>query len=258
MRLNGAPPTPEDLAALALYGYGHYTTMRVDPAGVRGLSLHLQRLADDAGQLFGERVSGHRIRTLIADYLADQPRPLVLRVTVFCRDFRLGEPDRASPTDVLVTSRAPTQNAPLRLRTVEQQRDLPAVKHVGLLPQLYARGVSRRDGADDALLVTAGGLISEGATWNVGFYRDGTVIWPDQPHLDGVTKRLLSGALLARGIAVTHRPVSADDLGSYPVAFTCNAAVGVCPVASIDGHSFDLSGLGVLTDAYNAIPMDPL
>lgn len=257
MRLNGAPPTPEDLAALALYGYAHYTSIRVDPAGVRGLTLHLQRLSADAEQLFGQRPSQQRIRTLIGEYLRDQARPLMLRITVFCREFRLGEPDLATPSDILITSRPVMTAGPLRLRTVEHHRDLATVKHNALLPQLYARAVSRRNAADDALFVTAGGLISEGATWNIGFYRDGTVSWPDQPQLAGITKQLLSDSLLARGVTVTHRPVSADDLATYPVAFACNAA-GLTPVASIDGYSFDLTGLGVLTDAYEAIPAETL
>lgn len=259
MRLNGSPPTADDLAALALYGYGHYTTMRVEPAGVRGLSRHLRRLSDDSERLFGTRVSTHRVLELVADYLAGRSRPVVVRVTVFGRDFRLGEPDRATPSDILVNSRpVPDEPAPLRLRTVEHRRELAEVKHVGLLPQLYARAAGRRDGADDALFVTPGGLLSEGTTWNLGFYSDGTVVWPDQPQLAGVTQQLLSDAVLAMGASVTHRPVSADDLARYPVAFICNAALGVVPIASIDGHPFQPDGLDDLRTAYDSVPLESL
>ena len=42
-------------------------------------------------------------------------------------------------------------------------------------------------GFDEGLLVDETGLISEGTITNVGFWRDGRVIWPDAPKLDGIT-----------------------------------------------------------------------
>ena len=47
-RLDGTPATADDLSALALYNYGHFTALRVEHGRVRGLALHLRRLADDS------------------------------------------------------------------------------------------------------------------------------------------------------------------------------------------------------------------
>src|SRR6266540_2864338 len=44
MELDGRPVDPAELATLALYNYGHFTSMRVDAGRVRGLTLHLDRL----------------------------------------------------------------------------------------------------------------------------------------------------------------------------------------------------------------------
>lgn len=43
MELDGRSVMADELARLALYNYGHFTTMRVDAGRVRGLSLHLRR-----------------------------------------------------------------------------------------------------------------------------------------------------------------------------------------------------------------------
>lgn len=52
IELDGRPVDPARLAALALYNYGHFTSMRVDEGRVRGLSLHLQRLVRDCSALY--------------------------------------------------------------------------------------------------------------------------------------------------------------------------------------------------------------
>jgi branched-subunit amino acid aminotransferase/4-amino-4-deoxychorismate lyase len=259
MRLNGVPPTAEDLASLALYGYGHYTSFRVERDGVRGYSRHLARLAGDSARLFGRSGSTERIRTLVADYLSHRERPLLVRVTVFCRDFSLATPQQSAPTDVLVTSReVSAPPAPLRLRTVCMRRELPTVKHTGLAGQLRARADARETGADDALFVDDDGHVTEGATWNIGFFDGETLSWPDRPQLDGVSKQVLSKALAAQGVPSVHTRVSLADLDGYPAAFACNASWGVVPVAAIDDHTFDGSPIHRLARAYEEVAPEPV
>ena len=53
MELNGTPATLEQIRSLALTNYGHFTSMLVEDHQVRGLSLHMQRLARDCRQLYG-------------------------------------------------------------------------------------------------------------------------------------------------------------------------------------------------------------
>ncbi len=52
MRLNGEVPTIDQVKTLALTNYGHFTSMLAEDGGVRGLSLHMQRLTRDCRLLF--------------------------------------------------------------------------------------------------------------------------------------------------------------------------------------------------------------
>lgn len=66
---------------------------------------------------------------------------------------------------------------PLRVRSVEFVRDAPEIKSVGLFASLRQRRAAQLAGFDDALFADAGSAVSEGGTWNVGFVRDGQVLW---------------------------------------------------------------------------------
>ena len=50
--MNGVPADLDQIKALALINYGHFTSMRVDDQRVRGLSLHLERLMRDCRRVF--------------------------------------------------------------------------------------------------------------------------------------------------------------------------------------------------------------
>ena len=77
------------------------------------------------------------------------------------------------------------------------------------------------------------GRISEGIVTNVGFWRDGTVIWPDAPKLPGVTMLLLRRQLAAAGIPQAEAPVRLADLASQDGMILCNAR-GWAPVGRVD------------------------
>ena len=53
IEIDGHQPTAEQLAALALDSYGHFTAMQVGSSSVRGLALHLTRLTDAHEAMFG-------------------------------------------------------------------------------------------------------------------------------------------------------------------------------------------------------------
>ena len=94
MQLDGSPVGADDLAALALYNYGHFTSMLVEDMKVRGLSLHMRRLMDDSHALYGTKVDEHRVRDLVRKALVGGPESAAVRVTVFAPDLDMGRPDR--------------------------------------------------------------------------------------------------------------------------------------------------------------------
>ncbi|HKT61913.1 MAG TPA: aminotransferase class IV [Gemmatimonadales bacterium] len=87
-------------------------------------------------------------------------------------------------------------------------------------------------GADDGLLLTAGGQVAETAIWGVFWWEDGRVAAPalELGVLPGVAR-----ARIAEIVGqIVERKASLDDVKGRPL-FVANAARGVVPVATLDG-----------------------
>jgi branched-subunit amino acid aminotransferase/4-amino-4-deoxychorismate lyase len=256
IELDGHPVDGAALSTLALYNYGHFTSMHVSSDGVRGLHLHLSRLQNDCRHLFDHDLDLHAVRDLVRHACRDGN--VVVRVTVYAPDLDLGSPGRDVEPHVLVSTRAASSGElpPLRLGCVQYERELPTVKHVGLFSTIAHRRAVQRNGFDDVLFLDRDANITEGATWNIGFVnQDGATIWPEGQCLPGVTMRLLQGA---GPFSRTHIDLSlARQMRS---AFVTNAAVGVRPVASINDieYTVDCDALVNLRRAYEGVPEERL
>ncbi len=231
--LDGRPVTVAELQTLAMTGYGHFTTFRVEAGRVRGLSLHLERLLRDCRATFGVPLDPDRVRELLRRPVP--PRGVhTIRVTVFDPHTDLGRPVDAESPQVLITRRSASgvPLTPMTVRSAVHLRDSPEIKSTGLFGVLRQRRSAQLQGYDDALFTDHAGHVSEGSTWNIGFFDGDHVIWPDAPCLPGVTMRLLRQR--------PHRvvPVSLADVGRMRAAFATNAAIGIRPIAGIDGTGF--------------------
>lgn len=256
--LNGVPADLDQLRALALVNYGHYTTMRVDDLRVRGLSWHLERLVRDCRRVFDADLDPDRIRGLVRHALTEAPRSVVARVTVFDPGLELGHPGADAQPHLLVTTR-PVSTAPLRplrLQSAQYRRELPAVKHVGLFGSISRRRSAQRNGFDDVLFTGTDATISETATANVGVLNGEEIIWPRANCLAGVTMRLIT-ALHPRTSTV---PVTLSQLTDVDAVFATNATTAVRPIMSINGISFrtEHPRLTTLRKQYTEIPAEPL
>lgn len=234
--LDGHPATADDLRALALSNYGHFTSMQVRGRAVQGFDLHLHRLKSATRTLFDATLDDARIRAAILAALdGNGMDDASVRVTVYSRAFDYSHPDKPQPVDVLV-SLSPPREATDRaawVKTYPFQRLLPEVKHVGTFPLFQLRRQAKRDGYDDALLVDAKGRISEGSIWNIGFWDGTQVVWPRAEALRGTTEKLLQAGLAEIGIAQRHETVEAKALGGFRAAFAANAS-GVWAISGID------------------------
>ncbi|MEV4872452.1 aminotransferase class IV family protein [Streptomyces syringium] len=258
MELNGHPVGADALKSLALTGYGHFTSMRVDDQHIRGLSLHMERLARDSRTLFGAELDLDQVRAFARRAVEGISGALIVRITVFDPDFDMGHPATAGAPRILVSSRpaGPQPMPPLRAKMTTYVRDVPAVKHVGLLGTLHARRSAQLAGFDDALFSGPDGLISEGGTWNVGFiHYDGTVVWPKAEVLSGVTMTLLQAdhehAIM---------PITVDAAHRMQAAFATNTTIGVRAISAIDGTQFPTEHptLAKLRDVYLSRPGETL
>jgi branched-subunit amino acid aminotransferase/4-amino-4-deoxychorismate lyase len=259
MQLNGVPPTMDQVKALALTNYGHFTSMVAEDARVRGLSLHMQRLARDCRLLFDVDLDIDRVRHYVRQALVDEAPCTVARVTIYDPTLELGTIGSEANPHVLVTTRAAGTGdpGPLRLQAASYRREIPAVKHIGLFGALRCRRTAQREGFDDVLFLNQDGTISEIATSNIGFVRDGNIVWPRSEWLAGITMTLLNQAL---DEPIHTEPITLSDLPDMEFAFATNAATGVRPVASVDDRSWptDHPVLKQLRDLYADIPSEQL
>ncbi|WUI00261.1 aminotransferase class IV family protein [Spirillospora sp. NBC_00431] len=256
--LNGAPVTPDELQTLALVNYGHFTSMRVDDQHIRGLSHHLERLVRDCQVLFATELDREQVREFIAHAIQGRGGSFVTRVTVFDPALQLGRPGAQTEPRVLVTTRpaATWPPAPMRVQSACYVRDLPEVKHVGLFGALRHRRNAQLNGFDDAVFTDPESYISEGATWNIGFYDGEQVIWPNAEVLPGVTMRLLQQVHERTSLA----PVNLSDLPRMQAAFATNTAIGVRTISAINDVEYptDHPILETLRKEYEEIPGESL
>ncbi|MFF9348246.1 aminotransferase class IV [Streptomyces sp. NPDC014734] len=250
---DGHPATEADLRIPAFAGFGHFTAMQVREGGVRGLDLHLARLDSANRELFERPLDGDRVRGLVRHALDGAGvRDASARVYAFL------PPDRTE-TSVMVTVRAPAHKSahPHRLMSVPYTRTVPHIKRPGEFGQTYWARRAADAGFDEALLTAPGGVVTEGAIHNIGFWDGASVVWPDAPALLGITMALLERELPGAGTASVRRPVTTAGLGAFRSAFLTNSQ-GVAPVRSIDGIAFtvDEGLMERIGRAYEAVPRD--
>jgi branched-subunit amino acid aminotransferase/4-amino-4-deoxychorismate lyase len=93
----------------------------------------------------------------------------------------------------------------------------------------------------------------------VGFWRDGTVIWPQAPKLDGITMLILRRQLAAAGVRQAEMPVHVRDLAGYDGMILCNSH-GWAPVTRVDdlGIPQDQAFTAAIAAAIDACPWDEI
>jgi len=227
---------PADAAALsaALVNYGHFTSLQVRNRAVQGLDLHLHRLVQATGTLFGTPLDAQQVRRWMAHAVEHGERAdASMRVTVFSRAFDFRDPLAAVAVDVLASVGAPVQLGTARaVRSIGYQRELPALKHVGTFGLFQQRRDAMAGGFDDALFLTADGLVSEGTTWNVAFLDREQLVWPQAPALRGTAEALLQAHWQGPQV---RRAYHAAELPTATAAFACNAS-GIWPLSGVDGR----------------------
>lgn len=256
--MNGEQVCAEDIASLALYNYGNYTTMLVDNGRVRGLGLHFERLQRGTRLLFGKGIDEKLVRQLV--HRMETTNSTIVRVTVFCSNFDLTHPNSVGDLDILVTTRpAPKNLPPVSLKPLHYQRDLAEYKTASVGGALYRRRLAETEGFDDALFVDDKEEISEGPTWNIGFMKSGQILVPTTPSLPGISMTLLAQALQENDISFQAQTVSLQDVAGMDSAFILSAGSGMREVKAIGGHTFsDNSNLNKLSKLYEAIPYEEL
>ena len=113
------------------------------------------------------------------------------------------------------------------------------IKSVALLPNVLARQAAREQGATEAILFDASGMITEGASTSVWMVDEGGVLRTrplSHAILPGCTRAALLAELAGHGVAVEERAFSLDELRQAREIFVTAATTFVKPVLALDGR----------------------
>lgn len=137
---------------------------------------------------------------------------------------------------VVVLAPLPDVAPTVELGTVEYAptRLLDAAKSLSYAANMLATRLAREAGADEALLVTPGGVVLEGPTSALFYVLDGRLHTPPLADhvLDSITRRHLLPLTGA-----TERSLTRAELADLDEAFLASTTREVQPVAAIDGRA---------------------
>jgi branched-subunit amino acid aminotransferase/4-amino-4-deoxychorismate lyase len=256
---NGQTANADDLAPLAFAGYAHFTAMQVRGGKVRGLDLHLERLRGASMELFGRALPDDQVRSHLRVALKDSPVDLSLLATVYspAGEFTVAGADVELEMLVRTGPAASGPKGPLALATVEHERVVPGVKHVGEVAKTYFLRHAVQQGFDDAAFVDRRGRLSEGTIWNLAFWDGTAVVWPKAEMLVGTTMSIVRRQLDRLGVPQRIQEVTPDDLPELAGAVVMNSWTPGVPVHRIGSVSLPEapSFLDVLHCAYRAEPL---
>jgi branched-subunit amino acid aminotransferase/4-amino-4-deoxychorismate lyase len=247
IEVNGSEADQAAVSLLDHEGWGHFTAMQVRGGRARGLDLHLTRLEAAHQEIYGRTIGGQAVRSRIRHALGSR-----LDASVRVYGYWAG---------LIVTVREPQEmpRRPHSMTAVQFQRPLARLKHVGSWGQGRFGQIAAAAGFDEGLLVDETGLISEGTITNVGFWRDGGVVWPEAPKLAGITMLLLRRQLTVARVGQVEEPVRVQDLASYDGMILCNSR-GWALVGRVDDLMIrqDEAFTGAIASALDACPWDEI
>ncbi|MBF6098959.1 aminotransferase class IV family protein [Nocardia cyriacigeorgica] len=256
--LDGQPADPGALVPHAFAGFAHFTAMQVRDGAVRGLDLHLDRLAGASRTLFGADLARERVLADLRTAVAASPPDLSLVLTVFdaTGEFTNDSAEPALHTLIRTTAPANGPRGPLSLAIYEHERFMPEIKHVGEGAKTYYMRRARAAGFDDAAFVDRKGRLSEASIWNLAFWDGDTVVWPEAAVLTGTMMGVVRRRLHAAGIPQRTQPIRPTDVPGFGGAVVLNSWTPGIAVNRIGetvlGGSSEL--VGVLHAAYESEP----
>ncbi|HET9986620.1 MAG TPA: aminotransferase class IV [Longimicrobiales bacterium] len=115
---------------------------------------------------------------------------------------------------------------------------LAQVKTPGRIHGLVARLEAKEAGADDALLLSPEGFVTEGPSWNI-FWREGGHLYTpslDLGVLEGVTRTAILELAPRLGLEVVVGQFPAEALDDAEEAFATMTSLGIVPFRTLDGR----------------------
>ena len=123
-------------------------------------------------------------------------------------------------------------------------------KTLNYAPPLLAKQAALRAGCDEAVLIDGSGSVLEASTANLFIVKNGALATPpaDLPILPGVTRKAVLEAARECGVGARETTIKARELERAEEAFLTNAAVGVMPLARLNGRRISKAGRRPITE----------
>jgi|GEM_PF-281876 len=151
------------------------------------------------------------------------------------------------PTATLVTS---------RYRRIPDAALPVGVKWTNGINYILAAAEAQRRGADDALMLTVDGHLSETTVANLFWEESGTVYTPSAECdlLPGITRGILLELIDEAGIPLKTGQFEPSALHRADAVWICNSVRGICPVKKIDGRGYPVESslLADITGRYES------
>lgn len=261
-QLNGRDATAADLAPLAFAGFAHFTAMQVRDGKVRGLDLHLARLRSASLEFFRRAMPDEEVRHFLRSAIERGPGDQSLTATMFSLSGEFTRTGADGDPAILVRNAPPSDGpvGPLRLMTVDHERPLTTIKHVGEAAKTFFLRQAVSQGFDDAAFVDTRGRISEATIWNLAFWDGTAIIWPEAAVLPGVTMAILRRRLEKAGVPQRHEPVTPERLTDFEGAAVMNSWTPGIAISGIGTVDLPVSPqfTDLLHDAYASEPASAL
>jgi branched-chain amino acid aminotransferase len=146
-------------------------------------------------------------------------------------------------------------------RRISSDALIPHAKASGqYLNSVLAKIEATKSGYEEAILLDAQGLVSEGTGENVFVVRDGVILTPPQTAgiLDGISRKSIMTIATDLGYEVVERNVARAELYLADEVFLSGTAAELVPVREIDDHRIGEGGAGSVTRAVQTVYMDAL
>jgi len=112
------------------------------------------------------------------------------------------------------------------------------VKAITLLPNVMMKLAAKQQNADDAVLITRDGFISEGTASNLFIVKDGKLLTPPNSHkiLPGVTRIVIEKVATQHHIPMIEQELTLTDLQNADEIWLTSSTKEALPVTQLDGH----------------------
>ena len=250
-----------------LYGDGIFETLRAYGGSYGGrilfLSRHISRLFASASAIFLEigrspdEIREILYQTLTQNHLTDA----YIRLSVTRGEGEIGLNPGLCPLPTTIIQAKPFAGHPqqlyqrgIRASLVQVRRNAPqttgpSIKSLNFLNNILAMQEALRAGAQEAVMSSTDGWVSEGSVSNIFWVRNGVLKTPDLRVglLAGVTREAVLEIAVQQGLAVDEGYFPPDDLLGADEVFVTNTTYEVMPVTSLGQAPVNNGQVGEIT-----------